>query len=634
MTMKHLHYLFLLCLHNVSFQSQVLAEADSVPILHLSDKMPDSIHIHTFVGMYLDKTKALSLQVIQNQSFKPFNPRPIEPGEHWQHYHFWYHFTVENQRMDTLKMSFNFGRFDSMVIYTLRQGKVADSVTVGRLVRQHPQKGKTFYPSNRTALLTFPAGERTDIYVRCTASSAPLSKSAFLFRPESEASYFIRTLLPIYVWHFVFMGILCFVMLQALGHYIQQRHKAFLFYAGYIFEKLLFFWLSFESYDQFSHTIPTFLLDYTYYVPLAVGWVLLYIPFLVSFFDTKQKMPKVHRYLKHSFWIGVCFLLFEQILVRYDKDLAWQVTYWVKFFFTIAGAALIVSLLKKRHENPLVKYILIGTGFYTAGSIGVRLSVETSEFWDDTLLYSQLGILGELVFFSMGLSRKSYLDAVGKKQYAIENQRLIFDKERETTRLRTQIAQDIHDEVGAGLTKIALASELATRLPNITEEGFRHRLTKLSTDTRSLAIQMREIVFAINPDYDRFGEMQAYFRETARDFWADTDKTIHFDFEKPKDNPIVSPNVKRQLLLIFKEAQNNAAKHAQATAIHLTFKMVEQNHFLLQIQDNGLGFTPLSIHALSNGLAGIKRRADSIAAQLCIESSPESGTRIRIEGHI
>ncbi len=632
--MRHFYYLLLLCLHNVSIQTEILAEADSLPILRLSSKMQDSINLYAFMGMCLDKTKALPLQVIQNQLFKPFNPMPIERDEHWQGYHFWYHFTVENQRADTLRMSFNFGRFDSMVIYTLRQGKVADSVTVGRLVRQHPQKDKTFYPSNRTALLTFNAGERTDIYVRCTASTPPLSKSAFLFRPESEASYFIRTLLPIYVWHFVFMGILCFVMLQALGHYIQQRQLAFVFYAGYIFEKLLFFWLCFESYDQFSHTLPTFLLDYTYYVPIAIGWVLFYIPFLINFFDTQQKMPTTHRHLKRAFWMSLGFLLFEQLVVRYDKNLAWQMTYWVKFFFTVAGAALLVSLLQKRHENPLVKYILIGTGFYTAGSMGVRLSAETSEFWDDTLIYSQLGILGELVFFSMGLSRKSYLDAVEKKQFAIENQRLTFDKERETTRLRTQIAQDIHDEVGAGLTKIALASELATRLPNITEEGFRHRLTKLSSDTRSLAVQMREIVFAINPDYDRFGEMQAYFRETARDFWADTDKTIHFDFEKPKDNPIVSPNVKRQLLLIFKEAQNNAAKHAQATAIHLTFKMVEQNSFLLQIQDNGLGFTPLSIHALSNGLAGIKRRADSIAAQLSIESSPESGTRVRIEGHI
>lgn len=142
--MRHFYYLFLLCLHNVSIQTEILAKADSLPILRLSSKMPDSIHIHTFVGMYLDKTKVLSLQAIQNQSFKPFSAIPIGRRDNWQNYHFWYHFTVENQRMDTLKMSFNFGRFDTMVIYTLRQGKVADSVTVGRLVRQHPQKDKTF----------------------------------------------------------------------------------------------------------------------------------------------------------------------------------------------------------------------------------------------------------------------------------------------------------------------------------------------------------------------------------------------------------------------------------------------------------------------------------------------------------
>jgi signal transduction histidine kinase/ligand-binding sensor domain-containing protein len=208
------------------------------------------------------------------------------------------------------------------------------------------------------------------------------------------------------------------------------------------------------------------------------------------------------------------------------------------------------------------------------------------------------------------------------------------EKSIEKERLRTRIAQDIHDDVGASLTKISLAAQVASRLPNLNEDELKVRMEKLGIDARYAADHLREIVFAINPDYDNFEEMQAYFREVSREFWAEGTVTLHFDFEKSKTNSTVPPDVKRQLLLIFKEAQNNIAKHAKASQAWLSFKLVDEKNYLLLVRDDGIGFDTAAGNGFTHGLSGIKKRAESIHAELSIESSPQNGTTLKVEGQI
>ncbi|MBK9337640.1 MAG: hypothetical protein IPM98_14180 [Lewinellaceae bacterium] len=210
---------------------------------------------------------------------------------------------------------------------------------------------------------------------------------------------------------------------------------------------------------------------------------------------------------------------------------------------------------------------------------------------------------------------------------------VVLEQEHDRDLLRNRIAQDIHDEVGNRLTKISLSAQVAARLPDLDASDLQKRLAQLGTDARTAAAGLREIVFAINPDYDRFSEMQAYFRETAREFWNGTDTDVHFDFpQNPACDPLVPPDTKRQLLLIFKEALNNAAKHSCATAVFLAFSIDDTGRFLLEVRDNGRGFEPNQTNGASHGLSGMKKRAESIAATLALVSSAGAGTAVRVEG--
>ncbi len=259
-------------------------------------------------------------------------------------------------------------------------------------------------------------------------------------------------------------------------------------------------------------------------------------------------------------------------------------------------------------------------GSETSLNIKIRPSIWQSIWFRILMGLSILGLLAGIITFYIKTRLRLKL---AESEKAIE-----------TERLRTRIAQDIHDEVGSSLTKISLSAQVAARLPNLDTAELKDRLEKLGADARRTTEHLREIVFAINPDFDSFDEMQAYFRENARDFWGETPTKVHFEFEKNGLITIVPPNVKRQLLLIFKEAQNNAAKHANATNVWLSFKITKNNHYMMKVRDDGHGFMLSEGFGNTHGLNGMKKRAESINATLSIKSSPQNGTTVMVEGRL
>lgn len=246
-------------------------------------------------------------------------------------------------------------------------------------------------------------------------------------------------------------------------------------------------------------------------------------------------------------------------------------------------------------------------------------------FWQTQWFrFAALSALGALLFLSLNFYFKT--------RYSLRL--AAAEKAVEAERIRSRIAQDIHDEAGAGLTKISLAAQMAAQLPDLSTSEMKARLAKLATDARITAGSLREIVFAVNPDFDRFSELQAYFREQAREFWEDTETTVHFDFEKSPHDPIVPPGMKRELLLIFKEAQNNAAKHAAASNIWLTVKLLNAHTFLVEVRDDGCGMPTDKMSARTQGQRGMSQRAERIGAELRVESAPGAGVRVRMTGKI
>ena len=186
-------------------------------------------------------------------------------------------------------------------------------------------------------------------------------------------------------------------------------------------------------------------------------------------------------------------------------------------------------------------------------------------------------------------------------------------------RLRTRIATDLHDDVGASLSQISILSELAVK------GSTAQALADIAEIARRMVGDMSDIVWAINPRHDRFDGLVHRMRRFAEDTLGGKSIELDFGASLLSEGSTVPLEIQRPLYLIFKEAVNNAARHSGGTraSIHLDQDRV----FLkLTVEDNGRGFDSTKLYE-GEGLASIARRIKDIGGTADWESHAGAGTR-------
>ncbi len=220
--------------------------------------------------------------------------------------------------------------------------------------------------------------------------------------------------------------------------------------------------------------------------------------------------------------------------------------------------------------------------------------------------------------------------------YAFYRYRL--NKLLEIERTRTRIATDLHDDIGANLSKISLLSDIVNmKMPaadgddNGSAES-RRMLTTIAEVSRSSVDAMRDIVWAINPHRDSVLEMTRRMRQYAEEIFVN--KGVRVEFNAPDEDGgesiKLSMDVRRELFLIFKEAVNNAARHSECSRVEIDFHVEGGGGIFLQIADDGRGFDfPREFDG--NGLSNMKSRAEKISGRFEIESELGNGTTIKVK---
>ena len=193
----------------------------------------------------------------------------------------------------------------------------------------------------------------------------------------------------------------------------------------------------------------------------------------------------------------------------------------------------------------------------------------------------------------------------------------------EMERMRTRIATDLHDDIGANLTRISLLSEVAKQKST---NGSGNLLTSIADIARESVASMNDIVWAISPDHDSLLDLTRRMRQHAEEVFSFRD--VDLDFNAPASDLKLSVGVRRDVLLIFKEAVSNAAKHSECSRVAIDFRC-ENSILHLRIEDDGKGF----IEDLENdgqGLRSMTRRAKTLGGDLNIDSRQKSGTTIEL----
>jgi len=213
-----------------------------------------------------------------------------------------------------------------------------------------------------------------------------------------------------------------------------------------------------------------------------------------------------------------------------------------------------------------------------------------------------------------------------------------LERQRAIEKERSRIARDIHDDLGASLTRITMLTHSMNREQPDDSPGA-SAAAQVNSTARELMRAMDEIVWAVDPRHDTLDSLATYLGGFAQDFLEVAH--IRCRLEVPMQLPqwAVTAELRHNVFLALKEALHNIVKHAQATEVEILLA-INPAGFSLIISDNGNGFAvndrkaegagggPKIRQGGGNGLANMRKRLHELGGSCEWISTPGQGTRV------
>lgn len=193
--------------------------------------------------------------------------------------------------------------------------------------------------------------------------------------------------------------------------------------------------------------------------------------------------------------------------------------------------------------------------------------------------------------------------------------------ETELAATRRRIAQELHDGVGSQL--VNMLSSLDRSVPQ--ERAMAEALEQCLLDVKIL-------VDDIDTSQECILDALARLRYRVQSSLDRLGIRLHWDVRDEGPLSEVCDERSRQVLRIAQEALANVMRHSRARDITFSCRYShEAEAMVLDIADNGVGFDRHGHgDARGKGLQGMRRRADSIQAELLVRSTPGAGTIVRL----
>lgn len=229
-----------------------------------------------------------------------------------------------------------------------------------------------------------------------------------------------------------------------------------------------------------------------------------------------------------------------------------------------------------------------------------------------------------LVIYLVNRRQQRKLEKLQKENEII---RLKAEQQMVVTKERERITTDLHDDIGASLSSMSLYGDLAGSIWEVKPEESKKLVDRISETSKSLMERMGDIVWSMKPaDVNRY-TLEARLKNYSNELLTPKNITCVFEIDGPLAASVTNPEVRKNLLLISKEAINNIAKYSEATEASVVLKQQEEKIVLI-ITDNGKGFVESELQQ-GNGLQHIRQRCSQLNGRCNIISEMGKGVTIR-----
>jgi signal transduction histidine kinase len=203
-----------------------------------------------------------------------------------------------------------------------------------------------------------------------------------------------------------------------------------------------------------------------------------------------------------------------------------------------------------------------------------------------------------------------------------------LERRQELSRERARIARDMHDVVGARLTQLTVMHELFAARHTLPPSAT-NQLSDLTTTARSAVGALDEAVWAINPRNDTLQNVADYLCHAAGDYLRPLEIGLRQHVPDAWPARTVVSQKRHELLLAFKEALQNLAKHSGAKMATLTLQFVEPE-LIIYLDDDGCGLAAPGDGAGKDGLENMRTRLASVGGGCVVQTRAEGGTRVEM----
>jgi signal transduction histidine kinase len=208
----------------------------------------------------------------------------------------------------------------------------------------------------------------------------------------------------------------------------------------------------------------------------------------------------------------------------------------------------------------------------------------------------------------------------------------------ENERVRQQVADDFHDELGQKLTNMTLFAEILKRNLNGISPESANYLDKIRETSKNLSVGVRNFIWALDPEQDSLYDLAIYLKDSGDEIFDKTGIDFRVNDISPELERVKLPmNWRRHLTLIFKEGMNNVLKHAACKNVTLEMA-VEHDNLVISLTDNGKGFNGRGNDGTNGesgrGLSSMSNRAAKLQGELAVITHVGKGTTIRFKARM
>ena len=193
---------------------------------------------------------------------------------------------------------------------------------------------------------------------------------------------------------------------------------------------------------------------------------------------------------------------------------------------------------------------------------------------------------------------------------------------------RNRIATEMHDEVGADLSRISILGQVIRK--STFDNNVIQQIDKILVASTNVQENISSIIWAMNPKNDTLENLVSYINFYASEYLETCG--IEVKINLPANIPAITVNSKtrRNIFLLIKESINNLVKYSEATKVTIDIS-TDPGLFMIRIRDNGVGFNTDEIPRFSNGIYNMKQRVTDIGGEFFITSKKLYGTTVLLK---